>query len=142
MPKVNRTADVRQSVKRHGQRVHDLERTTNKPGRSKLEELVPISSSGIVEVQVSSPYPLRRGGQLVAVLLYVPIGAEPTDDSTFQVRINNVAVGNVITLAAGEASVNEYVGNVRGVAGDGVSLEVLTAAADLADLGGHMVFKG
>ena len=122
-------------------RVRNLERGRPANPRPQTQEIIPIANSGAMTTGRSSPYPVRIGGQVVAIV--ITARCTTTGSSTFRLRVNGTLTGNTITLPSGtNPSVTGYAGNIRVAAGTVLDLECLTADAALADLGGHIALKG
>lgn len=145
MPGVNHGKDdgyqaIARIVRSILHRLEDLERKTKKAQRPKDEEIIPIANSGAMAVGVSTPYPARKGGQVVSVVLLADDVA--SGSSTFKLQKNGTLVGNTLTLPSGASSAVTYPGSIRFAPGDIVNLECLTAGTGLGNVGGHIALKG
>lgn len=124
MPNVNLPPEVAQVFRRLVHRIEDLERKTNRPGRSKDEEVAVFSVVGDMTVSASGPYRARVGGQVVAVNFAA--AAVGSGDTEFDVLVDGGSVGSV-TVPDGSTIQSDHLGNVRVSAGSTVQVEVTAA---------------
>jgi hypothetical protein len=125
-------------------RLRDLERAAGKNQRPGYEELAIFSAYDTPVVPSSytllPPWPVRRGGQVVAVLMTAGVAA--SGSSTFQLRQNGTVIGSTLTFPASTNIAALYAGDVRVPGGVGLVLEPLTIGAGLKGFGAIVVMKG
>lgn len=145
MPPVNRPLNEGTAIHRTVRRVENKERATTKPGRSKVEEVVPFSAAGAVALTASGDEPqwrVRTGGQIVSASLHLKTAGSSSTVMTFY--LNGAAIGGTgtVTLASSATDQQAYLGNVRAKPGDLISARVTTAGTGAKGLSAFVVMKG
>lgn len=140
MPSNNERRDQDNAWRSLVRRLEKLERKTKTPERSKHEEIAYFSVVGDMEVRTSGKYPVRVGGQIVAV--ETTVTGAGTSDTEFDILLNGSALGSGVVIDDAETTgQSDYLGDYRAPAGSTLQLDI-TQAGMHPDMVVQVTMKG